>query len=226
MSIVKNTARLLSVNWIKSILVNLYYFPFAKAVRLPILFGWGVRIGALGKPGCVDVPNKFGSICFALKKGPFTLGNNLSYWYIGKDSKLKVCGSCRISKGSTVKVFDGAELSFGDKFSSNADMIISCASKIIFGDDCLLGWKVSIMDNDGGHQIYANNKLINQARPIIIGDHVWIGMESTILKGANIASGCVVGCKSNVCGLISNQSNSVIIGNPAIEKKNNIIWEH
>ena len=48
---------------------------------------------------------------------------------------------------------------------------------------------------------------------IVIGDDVWIGLDSLICSGANVPRGCVVGAKSVVRG--SFEPYSIIIGNPA-----------
>ena len=132
-----------------------------------------------------------------------------------------------MAKGINMKIFDKANLYIGDGFSSNANLIISCANKIIFGNDCLLGWNITIMDNDGGHLILdkESNLELNKAQEINIGDHVWIGSESSVLKGSIIPSGCVVGFKSNVCGIKKSVSdNTILVGNPAKPKKENIVW--
>lgn len=48
------------------------------------------------------------------------------------------------------------------------------------------------------HRIYQNGCLINCDRPIIIGNSVWLGMNSVVLKGAQIPSGSVVAAGSIV----------------------------
>lgn len=48
---------------------------------------------------------------------------------------------------------------------------------------------------------------------IVIGDDVWIGIDSLICSGANVPNGCIVGARSVVRG--SFEPYSIIIGNPA-----------
>ena len=48
---------------------------------------------------------------------------------------------------------------------------------------------------------------------IVIGDDVWIGLDSLICSGANVPNGCIVGARSVVRG--SFEPYSIIIGNPA-----------
>ena len=43
------------------------------------------------------------------------------------NAKIKICGTARFSKGTNLKLFANSELFIGDKFTSNANLIISCA---------------------------------------------------------------------------------------------------
>ena len=56
---------------------------------------------------------------------------------------------------------------------------------------------------------------------INIGNRVWLGLGSSILKGTTIAEGCVVGAFAVVAKSFKTP-NSLIVGSPAIEKANNI----
>lgn len=40
----------------------------------------------------------------------------------------------------------------------------------------------TIIYNTDGHSIFQNGNLINKADKLVIGDHVWCGWGSTILK--------------------------------------------
>ncbi|TWO14060.1 hypothetical protein ZA02_06295 [Campylobacter lanienae] len=40
------------------------------------------------------------------------------------------------------------------------------------------------------------NNRVNYSKSVYVGDHVWCGMETTISKGAFIASGAILGAKS------------------------------
>lgn len=218
--------RVLSVNWVLSLKINLYYFEIVKAIKFPILVGYGVRIAHLGDKHTISIPSKFGALCFGLKRGPFALGNSHSFWWIGTGARLTILGTCRMSKGVNMKLFDNAELVIGDGFTSNADLIISCASKIEFGEDTLIGWNVTIMDNDGGHTIMREGLVRNFPRPITIGNHVWLSSYSSILKGSIVPDGSIVGQKASVAGLRNAPNNCVIIGNPASVISSGVKWNH
>lgn len=222
----KNIRRVLSVNWIKSLFMNLYYFGFINSLRFPLLVGYGVRINSLGARNSVEAPMVFGSICFALKADPFNMGNRHSYWHISDGAKAVFKGTFRVSKGTVMHLFQDAQFIVGDGFSANANLLISCSEKITIGEQCLLGWDITLMDSEGGHSILRADIMepMTKSKPIIIGNHVWLGAESSILKGTEIGDGCVVGFKSNVCG-IKVKSNNIIAGNPAKIIKEGYTWK-
>lgn len=79
------------------------------------------------------------------------------------------------------------------------------------------------MDSDAHTVVGANGKK-NSDKPIVLGDHVWIGAKSTILKGAFIANDVVVAAGSVVSGQ-HDQTSYVIGGNPAKILKGGITWD-
>ena len=79
--------------------------------------------------------------------------------------------------------------------------------------------------NNDAHTIIDRNsgKVINHPKDIIIGNHVWLGYNVTVLKGAVIPDGCVVGAKSVVSKPLT-ESNAIYAGQPAKLIKSNIQW--
>lgn len=228
MDIIKQVKRVLSVNWFQSFRFNLHYFPITKAIRFPMLIGYGVHVDSMGDKGSITLNGGFGSLCYALKHDPFHMGYSKSYWNLETGATIEFTGTARFSKGTILNVFSGGQLWIGDKFTSNANLILSCAKSISIGEDALLGWNITIMDSDGGHKMrkLTTNEVSNSAKEIVIGDHVWISAEASILKGSKIPTGSIVGYKSNVCGLKSNTFNSIIAGNPASVVREGYVWEH
>ena len=228
MNIKKNVFRFLSVNWPVTIFVNFYYFNFFKAIHLPILIGHKTKIGSLGERGSIEVQSKIGQICFGLKGGPFNMGGPGNYLYIGKNAKIIIEGTCRFGKGVRIKVFDNAVLQIGNAFTSNANIIISCMNSVIIGNDCLVGWNVSILDNDGGHSIQncIAGEITNIARPVSIGNHVWLASNTSILKGTQLPNNCVLGYGTNLIGKSFVNEGCIIAGTPPKEVKTCCIWSH
>lgn len=65
---------------------------------------------------------------------------------------------------------------------------------------------------------------LNYARPVVIGNHVWIGSEVLILKGSTIGDGSVIGARALVAGRIP--ANVVAAGNPARVVRENVGWNY
>ena len=97
--------------------------------------------------------------------------------------------------------------------------------EVVLGDDGLLSHGISIRNNDD-HGIFdiETNEHINPPKDILIEPHVWICPNSTILKGAKIGMGSVIGTNSVVSGKIPPLS--LAAGTPAKVLKKNITWDH
>lgn len=78
------------------------------------------------------------------------------------------------------------------------------------------------MDTDF-HHIFVDDEIVNSDQKVCIGNHVWIGCRSTILKGVKIPNNCVIAANSNVIRSIS-QENVIVAGNPAVVKKEFTDW--
>ena len=93
---------------------------------------------------------------------------------------------------------------------------ISVAQEVTIGSEVLIGSGVLIMDNDM-HQLdpinrrYSTENIANA--PVHIGDKVFIGARSIVLKGVQIGNGSVIGAGSVVSSDIP--SMCIAVGNPA-----------
>lgn len=111
-----------------------------------------------------------------------------------------------------------AELVIGDNCGFSGVSIV-CQKSIIIGDNVKIGANTCIYDTDFhslDKDLRRDSKLdmenINK-REVIIGNDVFIGAHSTILKGVSIGSNSIVGACSVVTKDIP--SNEIWAGNPA-----------
>jgi len=121
----------------------------------------------------------------------------------------------RISIGRRSTLQATGQLSIGDRTFINHDVRIICHDRIVIGSHCLLAPYVSVLDHDHFCD-FKDGKLrrdIMIKKPVEIGDHVWIGEKTTLLKGVSIGKNSVIGANSVVTK--SFPENSVIAGNPA-----------
>lgn len=105
-----------------------------------------------------------------------------------------------------------SSLSIGDE-TGISNTAITCAKRVEIGKHCLIGSGCKIYDTDFHVlPIQGKEKRIKSA-PIIIGDRVFIGAGSIILKGVRIGENSMVGTGSVVVKDIP--ANEVWAGNPA-----------
>lgn len=140
---------------------------------------------------------------------------------IEERGKLTTSGDISIGYGSDIEVFKDAHLSIGSGFATNLDCNIICGNKILIGKDVGCGRNVTIRDNNGGH--YINIPGYKDASPVIIGDKVWLCESCTIMPGAKIGDGAIIGARSVVYGNIPPRT--MVSGNPAKVIYNDVLFK-
>jgi acetyltransferase-like isoleucine patch superfamily enzyme len=138
-------------------------------------------------------------------KGKITLGNNVSLNSY-PDGDLYITG--------LNTYFNDSEIIIGNDCNLNGTMIHSNIS-VNIGDYCMFGPGTKIVDNDS-HRISLD--IIERRKPAVripisIGNNVWVGMNSLILKGVNIGENSIVAAYSVVTKDVP--KNVIVGGNPA-----------
>jgi len=100
---------------------------------------------------------------------------------------------------------------------------ISERSYVFIGDDAMFSQSVVIRTADP-HLIFdcESGQRINPTKPVIIGDHVWLGQEVNVLKGVTIGSGSILAAGAMITKTLP--SNAVAGGNPARVIKTGVFW--
>ena len=107
----------------------------------------------------------------------------------------------------------GKHIRVGRRFFSNFNFTVLDEAYVTIGDDCFIGPNVSIYTACHSTDPIERNSRQEWARPVTIGNNVWIGGSVTILPGVTIGNNVTIGAGSVVVGDIP--SNSVAVGNPA-----------
>ena len=83
------------------------------------------------------------------------------------------------------------------------------------------------MFNTDAHPIFdaETNELINKVKGMNGGNHVWLGMNSTVLKNSFVPDNSVVGWGSVYSKNKETRTNCAFAGNPAKIVKENINWD-
>lgn len=106
----------------------------------------------------------------------------------------------------------GYNIHLGENFYANFNLVILDGAPVVFGDN------VFVAPNCGfytaGHPISAieRNLGLEYARPITVGNNVWIGAGVHVVGGVTIGDNVVIGAGSIVVHDIP--SNCVAVGNP------------
>ena len=207
----------------KTIRFNLHYFSFSDAIHLPVLVNKNVEFHDLRGGVFLPSSKRFGMVRIGESKVGFFSSKMRTVWDVRGNVFFK--GIASLGKGSRICVAKDASVTFGNNFAITANSTIDCVNNISFGNDCLLSWDILIMDSDY-HSIIQNGNVVNYSKPISIGNHVWIGNNTTLLKGVNVADDVVFSCGSIVTKSV-NCSYCVVSskGKEIIELKKDITWE-
>lgn len=210
---------------IKTIVFNLKYLPFEQAVLLPIFISRRAKL--LKTKGEISINGKISPGLIQIGYGNIgVFDKKYSRSILEIKGKITFGGKCRIGHGSKLSVSKTGHLTLGDNFSISAETTIICHKKITIGKDVLLSWDVLIMDTDL-HKIKnkGENHNINPDKPIFIGDKVWVGARSLILKGAKISNDTIIAANSTVLENKIKDENVVLGGNPLKVLKKDVEWD-
>lgn len=105
----------------------------------------------------------------------------------------------------------GGELSIGAYTSINTGSSIHADRLVQIGERVRVAPYVHIMDT-AFHEVSARGRRPD-ARPVFIGDDVWICVKSTVLPGVTIGHGAVIGAHSVVTKDVP--AGAVVAGSPA-----------
>ncbi len=135
-----------------------------------------------------------------------TIGRSMKYYHAGmpfytallndgKESHIIIGNNCRLN-----------------------GVYIHAQKEILIGDNCVLASGIHVIDSNG-HELYSTNRTVGRdtPKPVVIGNNVWIGLNSIVLKDTIIGDNSVVAAGSVVKGRFP--ANSLIQGNPAVVVK-------
>lgn len=175
---------------------NLYfkYSLISKGVDVSDVYTIGIPQIEIKKNGKLQI------------EGKVTLVNNAKQSTLGKPQKCKIL------------IYENAKLHMRGQVSMSNTIIVA-TTHIEIGNNVMIGGGVTIVDSDF-HSLnyrYWNTPLDEKKmirKPVLIGDNVFIGMDSLILKGVKIGDGAILAARSVVTKDIP--ENEVWGGNPAV----------
>ena len=145
----------------------------------------------------------------------------------GNDNQIIIDENCIIGpkcsfwiEGQNSKIYIGKQSTF-------THTVHFCAQEnnvsINVGVDCMFSNNISVRTSDS-HPIYNmdNEKRINDAKNVVIDNHVWIAPNVKVMKGVNIGQGTIIGSDTIVTKSIP--GNVLAVGHPAKVVKEKIKW--
>lgn len=137
---------------------------------------------------------------------------------VDDSAEIQVKGKFQVYYGADIICLKNAKLVLNGGFI-NADTKIRCFGSITIGKGAKISHNVTIMDGDG-HRIEYDGYVPH--KPVVIGEHVWIGTKAIILKGVTIGDGAIVAAGAVVTKDVP--AHSLVAGNPARIIKKNVTW--
>lgn len=148
---------------------------------------------------------------------------------IGKNSCVEICASPYEIHNLSISATNNSKVFIGENFSCRGCKIENhdeANLNVKIGNDCMFSYGIHFRVSDGHSLFDTNNKeIINKPKTgISIGEHVWIGMKSTILKDVKIADNVVIGACSLVNKCVA-ENFVAVAGAPAKIIKRNVNWD-
>lgn len=206
----------------KSLYVSIKLLPLGQAIKLPIFVRYNCHIVSL--KGSVKLENKVKSRMLNVgfgKLGIFDKTYQRSIIQI--DGVLVLKGNyTNFGQGAKICIMNKGILSIGKNFNNSGEIQIVCYKKIDIKDNVLISWNTLIMDTDFHQTINIKNNISNDKDGIVtIGNNVWMGARSTILKNSFIPNGCIIAANA-CCNKKYEEENCLLAGIPAKIHKRNI----
>lgn len=126
--------------------------------------------------------------------------------HVALGTRVRFFGPVRLSIGSHSALFDDViisgvgEVQIGDRSTIGHNSVLVSRERIQIGNDCMLAAFCYVLDVD--HEFADPGKPIPQQglriKPVVVGNDVWVGAGTFILRGVTIGDGAVVAANSVV----------------------------
>lgn len=206
------------ISLFKTIRFNVHYFGLKNGLKLPVLVSKNYILHTLKGSVHIESPSfhqitlGFGGV------GIFDQKYDRGIWQNSGDVYFNGCASF----GHGSKISNGGTLVIGNNFLNTAKSEIVCQDKVTFGDNVLISWDCLIMDTDFHSILNNSEKTLNLNKEINVGNHVWIGCRSLILKGVSIPDDCIIAANSTITKSFSDSN--LLIGGVNNILKTGVSW--
>lgn len=130
--------------------------------------------------------------------------NGVTFWIEDDNNRIIIGENCTFEEGTQLAACEGTE--------------------IFIGNDCMFSNNISVRTTDSHSILNSKGDRTNNAANIHIGNHIWIGLQALILKGARIENNCIIGARAVISSSTPNCPNSLIAGFPAKIIRKDTSW--
>ena len=176
---------------LKNLILNVAHQFAFNVLNLPAK----IKGAKIGKLSVVKFPYDF---LFVKWKNIFISENVV----IGRNAWLSTIGTGRIQINAGCRI--------------GRDFVLASKSKVTIGANCLISYRVSILDHNHifDSNIYVTTSGTDNPQQIKIGDGCFLGANVVVLPGVELGERCVVGANSVVTKSFA--KNTIIAGAPAV----------
>lgn len=143
----------------------------------------------------------------------------------GSNLVCRIGGGTRLRGGTFVVSDAHSRLEIGDNTTMTGPVVVAQGGRsVTFGRDCMVAYGTDVRCSDG-HSVLdaATGNNLNPAADVLIGDHVWLGIHSQILKGLHLGSHAIVAARSVVTRSVP--PGTLVAGNPARVVRTGVTWD-
>lgn len=215
--VMKNNKRIM---YLFSSVYNILHYNNSWKYKFHNRLSWK---GAFLRKTCFSINGVNNTVKIGIKARLF----NCRFTFIGNNCKVIIGGNHTII--SNVHFWcqdDNSTIIIGDDFTMEGGHIAATEGKSIkIGNDCMFSNDIEIRNGDS-HSIIRldDNKRINHAEDVCIGNHVWLTAHVKVLKGSCIPSNTIVG-NSSVVSHKFQDDNAIYAGIPCKLIKTGIGWD-
>ena len=171
-------------------------FPLNIAIKLPIYIYGKAKFRELNGTININAPIKRGMIKIGKNDYYVRTAVPLTYWVI--NGTINFNGNARFMNGGYMCISRNASITIGNNAMIGSNYKIMCFENIKIGDYFECTYDCQLYDTSY-HYIKLSDNSVNQlTKSIQIGDYVWVGNTSSIVKGAVIPDKSIIASNSLV----------------------------
>ncbi len=142
----------------------------------------------------------------------------------GQGNRILIGENCRLA-GEFIVKGGNQTVTIGEGTTFESVYVLSLERcDVTIGRRCMFSRGIEVRTSDSHSLIRKRDgRRLNRAAPVVVGDHVWVGLGSILNKGTIIPEDCVVGAKSFVNKAFT-ESGVVLAGSPAAIVKRGVTW--